>query len=145
MLKRPIYLLWQLRSYLIFRKRVYTFGRCFVGNARNIVIGERCSINDGVKILGQKSVVIGSDVTLSAGCMLLDSGLVIGSEVKEHLSKPIVVEDGVWIGAGAIVLAGVRVGRNAVVGAGSVVTRDVPPGVIVAGNPAKIIREIRKQ
>jgi acetyltransferase-like isoleucine patch superfamily enzyme len=54
--------------------------------------------------------------------------------------KPIVVEDGVWMGAGVIVTPGVRIGRNAVVGAGSVVTHDVPPYCVVVGNPARIVK-----
>jgi maltose O-acetyltransferase len=57
-------------------------------------------------------------------------------------SKPIVVEDEAWIGAGVIVLQGVTIGRGAVVAAGSVVTRDVPPEVVVAGSPARVIKHI---
>jgi acetyltransferase-like isoleucine patch superfamily enzyme len=55
--------------------------------------------------------------------------------------KEIVVEDGVWIGAGAIVTAGVHIGRNAVVGAGSVVTKDVPPYSVAIGNPARVVKQ----
>jgi len=53
--------------------------------------------------------------------------------------RPVVIEDDVWIGARAILLPGVRIGTGSVVGAGAVVSRDVPPGVIVAGNPAKVV------
>lgn len=56
--------------------------------------------------------------------------------------SPVVLRSGCWIGANSIILPGVEIGRNAVVGAGSVVTRSVPPGVVVAGNPAKFIRAI---
>jgi len=59
---------------------------------------------------------------------------------REHEGAPIVIEDSAWIGAGAIILAGVTIGRNAVVGAGSVVTKDVPAGAVVAGNPARVIK-----
>ena len=59
-----------------------------------------------------------------------------------EVAKRIVIEDNVWIGGGAIVLPGVTIGKNAVVGAGSVVTRDVRPNTVVAGNPAGLIREI---
>lgn len=57
-------------------------------------------------------------------------------------AKPIVIEDNVWLGGGAILLPGIRIGRNAVVGAGSVISRDVPANTIVAGNPTKVIRVI---
>ncbi|HSR20175.1 MAG TPA: DapH/DapD/GlmU-related protein [Anaerolineales bacterium] len=59
-----------------------------------------------------------------------------------EVAKRIVIEDNVWIGGGAIVLPGVTIGKNAVVGAGSVVTWDVRPNAVVAGNPAGLIREI---
>jgi len=61
-----------------------------------------------------------------------------------EVARPIVIEDNVWLGGGAIVLPGVRIGRNAVVGAGAVVTRDVAANTVVAGNPARVIREIEQ-
>ena len=61
-----------------------------------------------------------------------------------EVAKPIVIEDNVWIGGGAILLPGVTIGRNAVVGAGAVVSRDVPANAVVAGNPARVIREIEQ-
>ena len=57
-------------------------------------------------------------------------------------SAPIVLERGAWIGDSAIVLKGVRVGENSIVGAGAVVTKDVPPNVIVAGNPARVVKHL---
>jgi acetyltransferase-like isoleucine patch superfamily enzyme len=56
-----------------------------------------------------------------------------------------VIEDDVWIGAGAIILDGVRVGTGSVIGAGSVVTEDLPPFSVVAGSPAKVIRDRRER
>ena len=74
---------------------------------------------------------------------LIDAGLDIrnfASTFKPmHVSAPIVIHDGAWVGAGAIVLAGVTIGTKAVIGAGSVVTKDVPAFAIVAGNPARMI------
>jgi acetyltransferase-like isoleucine patch superfamily enzyme len=58
------------------------------------------------------------------------------------IARPIVIERNVWIAAGAIIIGGVTVGENAVVAAGSVVTKDVPPNTLVAGNPARVIRSI---
>lgn len=134
----------QLFGYWVFGKRVYVHGFFYVGDRKRISIGERCSINSGVYIATQNKVKIGDDVTLSTRCMLLDSGLRFGAEVPsdahEHLDGFISIEDGVWVGAGAIILPNVVVGKRSVIGAGSVVTRSIPAGCVVAGNPAKIIR-----
>jgi maltose O-acetyltransferase len=57
-------------------------------------------------------------------------------------ARPITIGDNVWLGGGAIVLAGVTIGTDSVVGAGAVVTRDVPAGVVAVGNPARVIRDV---
>jgi maltose O-acetyltransferase len=62
-----------------------------------------------------------------------------------EIASPIVVEDNVWIGGGAILLPGIRVGRNAVVGAGAVVTHDAEADTVVVGNPARAIRKIEQE
>jgi maltose O-acetyltransferase len=61
---------------------------------------------------------------------------------REEFGKPIDIGSDVWVGGGALILAGVRIGSRAVIGAGSVVTRDVPEGVFAAGNPCRVIRTI---
>lgn len=127
--------------------RVYVWGWFTVANNKNVSMGRGCSINHGVFILGRDDISIGDNVTLSARCMLLDAGLDVDGlldnsrHVRKHTKSYIHIEDGVWIGAGAIILAGITVHKNSIVGAGSVVTRDVPEGVVVAGNPARIIRQ----
>lgn len=141
MFNRLQYLIFQIFGYIIFRKRVYVHGLFEVGNRANIAIGNGCSINRGVYILGHNSIRIGDRVTLSARCMLIDSGLVLEGE-RGHIEASIVIEDDVWVGAGAIILPGVVLGRGCVIGAGSVVTKSVPPGCIYAGNPARLVREI---
>ena len=57
-------------------------------------------------------------------------------------TKPVVLEDNVWIGDSAIVCKGVRIGKNSIIGAGAVVTKDVPPNSVFAGNPAKLVKEL---
>lgn len=68
--------------------------------------------------------------------------LICGQTIENDVSSkgPIIIEDDVWIGMDAIILSGVKVSKGAVIGAGSVVTKDVPPYAIVAGNPAKIVK-----
>ena len=133
----------QLKGRIVFGKRVGILGDFTVVNPANVTIGEHCGINHGVFILGHERIEIGSHVVLSARVMLIDTGLEIAgfakAEFPGHTSAPIRIEDGAWIGAGAIVLAGVTIGRKSVVGAGSIVTRDVPPYSVVAGNPARVI------
>ncbi|PRH83407.1 acyltransferase [Arenimonas caeni] len=131
----------QVLGYATFRRRVYVHGRFRVGRPANVVIGEGCSINQDVYILARHRIRIGDRVTLSARCMLLDSGLDLAGG-HNHVDGDIVIEDDVWVGAGAIVLPNVVLGRGCVVGAGSVVTRSVPPGCVYAGNPARFLKMI---
>jgi maltose O-acetyltransferase len=61
---------------------------------------------------------------------------------KWEAAQPIVIGDNVWLGGGAVVLAGVTIGDNSVVGAGAVVTKDVPPNVVVVGSPARVVKQL---
>jgi bifunctional N-acetylglucosamine-1-phosphate-uridyltransferase/glucosamine-1-phosphate-acetyltransferase GlmU-like protein len=87
---------------------------------------------------------IGRDCMIGPHCYLTDSDhcTVAGASVKAQpmASTPVILEDEVWLGAHAVVLAGVRIGRGAVIGAGSVVTCDVPPNAVAAGAPARVLR-----
>lgn len=123
-----------------------TYGYFRILDRRNIRIGNNCSFNAGVFIQAYHNVTIEDNVTLSPGCMILDSGLdvdsLVNKDVKKHIESFVLVKLGAWLGAGAIVLPGVTIGEYSIVGAGSVVTKDVEPYTIVAGNPAKVIRKI---
>lgn len=118
-----------------------------IGGASNIVIGARTFLNTetrfGVPI---DKVVIGNDVQIGPRVMFetISHGLVFEEgQGRSTTSRPIHVEDQVWIGAGAIITQGVTVGKGAVVAAGAVVTRDVPPHTVVGGVPAKVLRTTR--
>jgi acetyltransferase-like isoleucine patch superfamily enzyme len=106
-----------------------------------IEIGDRTFINYGTSIAAHASVKIGAHCFLGHYTFIMDNDQ---HDVDKHWvlppSAPVVIEDNVWIGAKAVILPGVRVGRNAVIGAGSIVTKDVPPSCVAAGNPARILR-----
>ena len=142
MIKKIIYYILQLKAFLVFGKRVYVHGCFKVGNSKNITIGDGCSINYGVYILGHCRVNIGDRVVLSARSMLIDSGLDFNMIDRPHIDAAITIEDDAWIGAGAIILPNVTIGKGSIIGAGSVVTKNVPSYVIYAGNPARYIRTI---
>ncbi len=140
------YILLQAYGRLIFGKSVGVLGFFRVGNRHNIYIGDDCGINSGVYILGHSKVTIGNNVVLSVDCKIIDAGLdlkdFLTTKKPAHVALPVVIEDDVWIGAGAIILPGVTIGKKSVIAAGAVVTKDVPPGVLVVGNPARIKRTL---
>jgi acetyltransferase-like isoleucine patch superfamily enzyme len=109
---------------------------------RTIEVGSRSSINPNSRILCAHSIVIGCDCAISWRVTIFDfigghAVRVDGRELDDV--APVIVEDRVLVGAGATILRGVRVGEGAVIGAGSIVTADVPPGALVAGNPARVV------
>lgn len=116
--------------------------RITVARGASIEMGDTVGINYGVEIYASKSIKMGDNAMIGDLATLYDTdfhGLGEGSEVRQ---APIVLGDNVWIGRAAIVLPGVTIGDHSIVAAGAVVTKDVPPRVVVAGNPAKVVREI---
>ena len=120
---------------------------CYVGessrlwSALEITIGNRVLIAHGVNIFDNLTHPISADARHRHYLEIISTGFPRDPSYALD-EKRIVIEDDVWIGASAIILPGVSIGEGAIVGAGSVVTKDVPSYTIVAGNPAKIIREI---
>jgi putative colanic acid biosynthesis acetyltransferase WcaF len=102
-------------------------------------VGEQCWIGEDVWIDNLASVQLANDVCLSQGAYLCTGSHDHRRVTFDLIVKPIVVESCAWIGARAIVLPGVTIQRGAVVAAGSVVTRDIPPGVIAGGSPCRVI------
>jgi acetyltransferase-like isoleucine patch superfamily enzyme len=102
---------------------------------RNVVIGTHCSLG------AHSSITIGNNVRLSRGVVIETAGLDFSSRQPpyDHVSRQVIIEDGVWIGAHAIVLGGVTIGRGAIVAAGAVVSRSVGTGEVVAGVPARTV------
>ena len=111
-----------------------------------IIIGNNVGIS-GATISG-KSIKIGDNVLIGSGVLITDSDAhPIHPSLRDNgvfiKTKPIVIEDDVFIGARAIILKGVTIGKGSVIGAGSVVVRDIPPMTIACGNPAQIVSEIK--
>jgi maltose O-acetyltransferase len=108
-----------------------------------IVIGDHTFINYGSSISAFELITIGRHCLLGHYTFIIDNS---EHDIRQHdllpPSKPVVIEDHVWIGSRVIVLPGVHIGHHAVIGAGSVVTKDIPPLCVAAGNPARIIRSI---
>jgi maltose O-acetyltransferase len=108
-------------------------------------IGPRTLVNFGCSLVATDHVSIGAHCHIGPYTMMLDNDfhrVEPERRLERPPSKPITVEDNVWIGARVIVMAGVTIGKDACVGAGSVVTHDVPPRTLAAGVPAKVIREL---
>lgn len=109
---------------------------------RNIIVGESF-INAGCMFQDQGGITIGDGCLIGHRVVLVTLNHGMYPEDRGSLyPAPIAIGDGVWIGSGAIVCPGVRIGDNAVVGAGAVVTRDVAADTVVAGVPAKFMRDI---
>ena len=111
----------------------------------NISIGENFYTNHNVMILDGAKVTFGDNVFIAPNCVFSTAGHAIDSEQRGkglEIARPIMVGDNVWIGTNVSVLPGVTIGSNTIIGAGSVVNKNIPEGVIAAGNPCKVIREI---
>jgi maltose O-acetyltransferase len=113
----------------------------------NTYIGDHVFLNYMCTILDNNEVHIGHHVMVGPAVQIYTAAHDLQVEARIQgweVAKPIVIEDNVWLGGGAILLPGVRIGRNAVVGAGAVVSRSVPENTVVAGNPARVIRKIEQ-
>jgi maltose O-acetyltransferase len=122
---------------------IWTPFNCIYGE--NIYIGNNVFINLNCMIIDNNRVEINDHVMFGPGVQIYTAAHELEAESRNQgweVAKPITVGKSVWIGGSAILLPGVTIGDNSVVAAGAVVTRDVPTNVVVAGNPARIIREI---
>jgi maltose O-acetyltransferase len=117
--------------------------RCDYGY--NIRLGSRCFINYNCVFLDCAPIEIGDDLQMGPAVQLYAATHPLDPAARAagwEFAKPIRIGSNVWIGGGAIVLPGVTIGDGCVIGAGSVVTRDLPPGTLALGNPARIMRLI---
>lgn len=106
----------------------------------NITIGDNVMIGPNATIGAHSKVLLRDDVRISQGVMIETATLDLSQPVPyPHVSKPITLERGVWVGAGAMILGGVTVGEFAVIGAGAVIAKDVPPHAIMVGVRAEAV------
>jgi acetyltransferase-like isoleucine patch superfamily enzyme len=128
---------------------VFVFGNRGEG-LPEIHLGEGTFLGHLVILTCAQEIRIGKHCLIAAGVQISDyDGHPLDAERRRagdptppESIRPVILEDDVWIGQSAIVLKGVRIGARSVVGAGAVVTRDVPPDVVVAGNPARIVKHL---
>jgi UDP-3-O-[3-hydroxymyristoyl] glucosamine N-acyltransferase len=117
-----------------------------VGPAGSVQVGARTYLGRDLTIIAMGSLTIGDDVMGSDRLLFSDTApapTTAGVPVRDQElapPRPIVIEDGVFLGTGAMVLAGVTVGARSLIGAGAVVTQSVPPNCVVVGNPARVVR-----
>lgn len=119
-----------------------------VGDKPKIVIGEGTYINRNTMLDAAESLTLGRECAIGPGCYLTDHDHGFAPDTPPLslplISNPTCIEDRVWLGANVVVLKGVTIGRGSVIGAGSVVTRDIPPGSVAVGNPARVIRQMEQ-
>ena len=110
---------------------------------KNTKIGKRVFINAGCQFQDQGGITIGDDVLVGPQTIIATLNHDPDPEKRGGMfAKPVVIGDKVWLGARVTICPGVTIGEGAIVGAGAVVTKDVPPRTVVAGVPARIIKEL---
>ena len=114
-----------------------------VNHAEFVTVGKNIYINHACTMLALGTITIEDDVLIGPKTNLITEGHPIDPNNRKAMEvKPIVIKKNAWLGAAVTILPGVTVGENSIVAAGAVVNKDVPPNTIVAGVPAKVIRNI---
>jgi acetyltransferase-like isoleucine patch superfamily enzyme len=152
-----VFLHWiQGRGEIIIGDNVQIDGRCnFAFAARfsdkpTLIIGDNSGIGHACTFTIGKRIVIGRHCRIAGGVWIFDSpghasdpaARLAGSPPDDAEVMPVVIEDNVWIGGGAVIMPGVTIGQGSIVAAGSVVMTNVPPNTVVAGNPARQLRKL---
>ena len=110
----------------------------------NIVLGKQVFFNFNCVVLDVCQVTVGDFTLFGPAVQIYTATHPMDAELRRtrELGQPVTVGHDVWVGGGAILCPGVTIGARSVIGAGSVVTRDIPAGVVAVGNPCRVIREI---
>lgn len=113
----------------------------------NIKVGENFYVNHNSVFLDAAPITFGDNVFIGPNCGFYTASHPLNAQQRNkglETANPIMVGDNVWIGGNVCILSGVTIGDNAVIGAGSVVIKDVPANVVAAGNPCRVIRDLRE-
>lgn len=138
---------------------VSILGKILSEHVGKIVIGDYTTIRGETRIVATESITIGRYVIISNHVVIMDNNShPIGIDERKRMSlegpetelwrskysdhSPVIIDDSVWIGERAVILKGVHIGMGSIIACDSVVTKDVPPKCIVAGNPAKVVKEM---
>jgi len=115
--------------------------KIYVAPKAKLNFGDKVFLNNGINISCSNQIEIGTHVDIADECMIMDNDF-HGVGDNNPKSKPVIIEDDVWIASRVIILKGVKIGRGSVVGAGAVVTKSIPPNSFAAGNPARVIKSV---
>ena len=129
-------------------ERVYIEPNFTCEFGKNITLGNDLYINFGCTLLDCGQITIGNNTLLGPNVSMYSANHSLDSEERINgalIPEPITIGDRVWIGGGSTILSGVSIGDDSVIGAGSVVTKDIPSGVVAAGNPCRVIRKITEK
>ncbi len=123
-------------------KNSHIWAGTFFNDPLKVTIGDNTLIGPDVTFLSWGGITIGNNVNISGYSFIISQSHDIDDPMFCMISSPVIIEDYVWIGTGAMILPGIHIGKGAVVGVGSIITKDVPAYTLVAGNPA---REVKKR
>ena len=111
----------------------------------HVHLGKNVYTNAGLKLVDDTHIYIGDYTMLGPNVVLATAGHPINPELRQQglqYNMPVRIGKNCWLGAGVIVMPGVTIGDNTVIGAGSIVTRDIPDGVVAVGNPCRVLRPV---
>ena len=115
---------------------------------RNTHLGSNVYANFNLTLVDDTDIYIGDSVMIGPNVTIATAGHPVDPELRRKVAQfniPVRIGNNVWIGAGAVILPGVTIGDDSVIGAGSIVTKDIPAGVVAVGNPCRVLRPISER
>ena len=112
---------------------------------KHVHFGDRVYANFHLTLVDDTHIYVGSNTMFAPNVTVATANHPIDAELRSRglqYNRDVVIGENAWIGAGVIIVPGVRIGKNSVIGAGSIVTKDVPENVVAVGNPCRVLREI---